>query len=65
MPSCARSGSPDSCGAAAARRIAVLRIHAVDDPEVLAFVDAKIAGCETRAEVMQRTGLSEPAYKGK
>lgn len=59
-----RTRSPDPDAAAeAARRIAVLRIHAVDDPEVLAFVDAKIAGCETRAEVMQRTGLSEPAYR--
>jgi hypothetical protein len=59
-----RTRAPDPDAAAeATRRIAVLRIHAVDDPEVLAFVDAKIAGCETRAEVMQRTGLSEPAYR--
>lgn len=59
-----RTRSPDPDAAAeATRRIAALRIHAVDDPEVLAFVDAKIAGCETRAEVMQRTGLSTPAYR--
>jgi hypothetical protein len=59
-----RTRSPDPDAAAdAARRIAALRIHAVDDPEVLAFVDAKIAGCETRAELMQRTGLSTPAYR--
>lgn len=59
-----RERAPDPEAAEeAARRVAVLRCHAARDAQVLAVIDAIIAGCETSAEVQQRTGLSELEYR--